>query len=72
MINVTGGLRVARTYEKRKESNLMDIKQESLQKHYEWNGKIEVISRCEVNDRHDLSLAYTPALPRLVSSSTRT
>ena len=36
----------------------MDIRQESLQKHYEWNGKIEVISRCEVNDRHDLSLAY--------------
>ena len=33
----------------------MDIRQESLQKHYEWNGKIEVVARCEVNDRHDLS-----------------
>ncbi len=40
----------------------MDIRQESLQKHYEWNGKIEVVSRCEINDRHDLSLAYTPGV----------
>lgn len=40
----------------------MDIKEESLQKHYEWAGKIEVISRCEVNDSHDLSLAYTPGV----------
>ncbi len=40
----------------------MDIRQESLKKHYEWGGKIEVISRCEVNDRHDLSLAYTPGV----------
>ena len=40
----------------------MDIKKESLKKHYEWNGKIEVISRCPVNDRQDLSLAYTPGV----------
>lgn len=40
----------------------MDIRQESLQKHYEWNGKIEVVSRCEIKDRHDLSLAYTPGV----------
>ncbi|MBO5213284.1 MAG: NADP-dependent malic enzyme [Clostridia bacterium] len=40
----------------------MDIREESLKKHYEWNGKIEVISRCEINDRHDLSLAYTPGV----------
>ncbi len=40
----------------------MDIKQESLQKHYEWKGKIEVVSRCKVEDRHDLSLAYTPGV----------
>ena len=38
------------------------IREESLQKHYEWNGKIEVISRVPVNDRHDLSLAYTPGV----------
>ena len=40
----------------------MDIKQKSLKKHYEWNGKIEVVSRCEINDRNDLSLAYTPGV----------
>ena len=40
----------------------MDIREESLQKHYEWGGKIEVISRAEINDRHDLSVAYTPGV----------
>ena len=40
----------------------MDIRQESLRKHYEWKGKIEVISRAEVNSREDLSLAYTPGV----------
>ncbi len=38
------------------------IREESLKKHYEWNGKIEVISRVSVNDRRDLSLAYTPGV----------
>ena len=40
----------------------MDIRQESLKKHYEWNGKIEVISRADINTREDLSLAYTPGV----------
>jgi len=40
----------------------MTIREESLQKHYEWNGKIEVTSRVPVADRHDLSLAYTPGV----------
>ncbi len=40
----------------------MDIREESLQKHYEWAGKIEVVSRCEINDSHDLSTAYTPGV----------
>ena len=40
----------------------MDIKQESLEKHYDWHGKIEVVSRVKINDRHDLSLAYTPGV----------
>ena len=40
----------------------MDIRQESLQKHYKWKGKIEVISRAPIEDRHDLSLAYTPGV----------
>lgn len=40
----------------------MDIRQESLKKHYEWKGKIEVISRAQVNCKEDLSLAYTPGV----------
>ena len=40
----------------------MDIRKESLKKHYEWNGKIEVVSRCKIEDRNDLSLAYTPGV----------
>ncbi len=40
----------------------MDIKAESLKKHYEWQGKIEVVSRCPVETREDMSLAYTPGV----------
>ena len=40
----------------------MDIRQESLKKHYDWKGKIEVVSRVEINTREDLSLAYTPGV----------
>lgn len=40
----------------------MNIREESLQKHYEWQGKIEVVSRVKVNDTKDLSLAYTPGV----------
>ena len=40
----------------------MDIRKESLKKHYEWGGKIEVISRVPINTRDDLSLCYTPGV----------
>ena len=40
----------------------MNIREESLAKHYEWQGKIEVVSRVAVKDSHDLSLAYTPGV----------
>ena len=40
----------------------MDIRKESLKKHYEWKGKIEVVTRCPINSREDLSLAYTPGV----------
>ncbi|MBQ9952742.1 MAG: NADP-dependent malic enzyme [Clostridia bacterium] len=40
----------------------MDIRKESLKKHYEWNGKIEVVTRCPIKTREDLSLAYTPGV----------
>lgn len=40
----------------------MDIREESLQKHYDWRGKIEVVSRAKIADWHDLSVAYTPGV----------
>jgi len=40
----------------------MDIKAESLKKHYEWQGKIEVVSRANVTNAQELSLAYTPGV----------
>lgn len=40
----------------------MDIKEQALKKHYEWKGKIEVVSRAQINSREDLSLAYTPGV----------
>ena len=40
----------------------MDIRERSLEKHYEWQGKIEVVSRVSVKTREDLSLAYTPGV----------
>jgi malate dehydrogenase (oxaloacetate-decarboxylating) len=40
----------------------MDYAAESLKKHFEWQGKIEVVSRVELNNKDDLSLAYTPGV----------
>ena len=40
----------------------MDYAAESLKKHYEWKGKIEVVCRAPLNTREDLSLAYTPGV----------
>ncbi len=42
----------------------MDIMEQSLIKHEEWNGKIEVVSRTKINDRESLSLAYTPGVAK--------
>ncbi len=36
--------------------------EESLKKHGEWRGKIEVTARVEVKTKEDLSLAYTPGV----------
>lgn len=38
----------------------MDIKKQALDKHFEWKGKIEVVSRTEVKNSQQLSTAYTP------------
>ena len=40
----------------------MDYEKESLRLHKEWKGKIEVVTRCPVETRDDLSLAYTPGV----------
>ena len=40
----------------------MNYAEESLKKHYEWKGKLEVVPRAAVNDKESLSLAYTPGV----------
>lgn len=40
----------------------MDYKKASLEKHFEWKGKLEVVSRAKVENKQDLSLAYTPGV----------
>ena len=40
----------------------MDYAKESLKRHAEWGGKIEVISKVPCKTREDLSLAYTPGV----------
>lgn len=40
----------------------MDYKKIAMEKHSQWAGKIEVISRAEVNNADDLSVAYTPGV----------
>ena len=40
----------------------MNIREQSLKKHYDWQGKIEVVTRCPIETREDLSLAYTPGV----------
>jgi len=40
----------------------MDYAKESLRLHGEWKGKIEVVSKVPLENREDLSLAYTPGV----------
>lgn len=40
----------------------MNYSEESLKKHFEWKGKLEVTSRAKVENKQDLSLAYTPGV----------
>ena len=42
----------------------MDIMESALNKHKEWQGKIEIVSRTPVNNRDELSHAYTPGVAR--------
>ena len=40
----------------------MDKNETAIQKHKEWNGKIEVISRAPIETREELAIAYTPGV----------
>lgn len=40
----------------------MNYAEESLKRHREWRGKIEVVPTVLVKSREDLSLAYTPGV----------
>jgi len=40
----------------------MNVKEIAVQKHKEWKGKIEVITRAPLNTKEDLSIAYTPGV----------
>ena len=40
----------------------MDYREQALTLHEKWQGKIEMINRCPVNTKEDLSVAYTPGV----------
>jgi malate dehydrogenase (oxaloacetate-decarboxylating) len=40
----------------------MDYAKESLKKHYEWRGKLDIAAKMQIKDKTDLSLAYTPGV----------
>ncbi|MDE5834201.1 MAG: NAD-dependent malic enzyme [Ruminococcus sp.] len=40
----------------------MNYAEESIKKHYEWKGKVEVVCRTPLETTEDLSLAYTPGV----------
>lgn len=40
----------------------MDVKEEAMKMHAQWAGKLEVKSRVQIQDSHDLSIAYTPGV----------
>ena len=40
----------------------MNYREESLKRHGQWKGKIEVVARVPVGSREELSLAYTPGV----------
>ena len=40
----------------------MTNSEKALMLHEKWNGKIDTVSKAEVNSREDLALAYTPGV----------
>ena len=42
----------------------MDYSEVSLQKHYEWGGKIDYAAKMPIRSKEDLSIAYTPGVAK--------
>lgn len=42
----------------------MDYAKESLKLHYQWKGKLEIVSKMSVDNKEALSLAYTPGVAK--------
>lgn len=40
----------------------MDVKQKAVDAHKNWKGKIEIVSRAKIENKEDLSIAYTPGV----------
>ncbi len=40
----------------------MDLREKSLQMHEKWQGKLEVVAKSKVDNKDDLSIAYTPGV----------
>ncbi|MDD6236035.1 MAG: NAD-dependent malic enzyme [Clostridiales bacterium] len=40
----------------------MDIKEKAVKEHLNWQGKIEIVSRVKIENKDDLSVAYTPGV----------
>ena len=40
----------------------MDINEKALLMHGNWNGKLEITSKCRVDSKEDLAIAYTPGV----------
>lgn len=49
---------------KKRSSCAMDYMEVSLQKHYEWAGKIDYAAKVPVRNKEDLSIAYTPGVAK--------
>ena len=41
---------------------MADKREIALQKHKEWQGKIEVITRAPITNKEELAVAYTPGV----------
>lgn len=49
----------------------MDIAQESLRLHEQWQGKLETVPKMRIETREDLALAYTPGVAERAARSPR-